>query len=172
MAAYFYYATDSIGPIQPNTNRKVFAVGGGGVASKKRNVYTLYGEFVAVFDWDAAKINAGQLTFTIHITGITLGGKEETYNYPHNGKHGSRQGNNLVCSMYFMPPSTSFILGTGRSVRDQGAGPGAVGWGERSYWYSPSIVGGNVFTKLWVWASSGPTEIKSLTYNLAIVRFT
>jgi hypothetical protein len=173
MAAYFYYAMDSIGPIQANTNRKLFAVGGGGVASKKRNVYALYGEVVAVFDWDAAKINAGQLTFSISMTGITLGGKEETYSYGHNGKHGSKQGNSFVCSLYLVPGTiTGFTLGTGRSLRDAGVAGGAAGWGERSYSLGPHYLQGNVFTKLWVWASAGPTEIKSLTYNLAIVRFT
>jgi hypothetical protein len=173
MAAYFYYAKDTIGPIQANTNRKLFAVGGGGVASKKRNVYTIYGEVVAVFDWDANKLNNGQLTFTIHFTGITLGGKEETYSYGHNGKNGSKQGNNLVCCIYFIPGTTTgFILGTGRSYRDKFGFGGAAGWGERSYALGPRYLQGNIFTKLWVWASAGPTEVKSLTYNLAIVRFT
>jgi hypothetical protein len=170
MAAYFYYAKDTIGPIQANANRKLFAVGGGGVASKKRNVYALYGEVVAVFDWDAAKINAGQLTFGINLTGITLGGKEETRSYGHNGKHGSKQGNSFVCSMYLVPGTiTGFTLGTGRSIRDV---VGTAGWGERSYALGPYYLQGNVFTKLWVWASAGLTEVKSLTYNLAIVRFT
>lgn len=173
MAAYFYYAKDTIGPIPANANRKLFAVGGGGVASKKRNVYALYGEVVAAFDWNAAKINDGQLTFTINLTGITLGGKEETYSYGHNGKHGTKQGNDFVCSMYLMPGKyTGFILGTGRSIRDAGAGAEAAGWGERSYALGTYYQQGNVFTKLWVWVSAGPTQIKSFTYNLAIVRFT
>jgi hypothetical protein len=162
MAAYFYYAMDSIGPIQANTNRKLFAVGGGGVASRKRNVYALYGEVVAVFDWDADKINASQLTFSINLTGITLGGKEETHIYTHSGEHGSKQGNSFVCSMYLLPGTTTgFILGTD-----------SVEWGERSYALGTYYRYGNVFTKLWVWASAGPTEVKSLTYNIAIVRFT
>jgi hypothetical protein len=171
MAAYFYYANETIGPIAANAHKKLFAVGGGGVASKKRNVYTLYGEVVAAFDWDANKINNGQLTFTINLTGITLGGKEETYSYTHNGKHGARNGNLFICSMYLMPGIyTGFMLGTGRSLRDAGM-MAVAGWGERSYALSPYYTQGNVFTKLWVWVSAGPTQVNSFTYNLAIVRF-